>query len=732
MRLAAVLLALTGAASAAPVTHPRIILDAKLRAEWKRQATSPGPVHGAIALCDDARTTKEHEHAVYQGSEWSKILQACLVAWAATDRPEHAKTAIRFMTALLDDLETIGDRKGGDEAARRDSGYAIRNLGPYTALAYDWLHDQLPAELRDRALKRFTAWLDWFVAKGYRARNPGSNYQAGYLLTATLVAIATDDPKLVQFVTTELWDKDMSAALAPKGILDGGDWPEGWQYGPLSVAEYALALRAAAGAGMKVPRAEAWLHQLLQRHVHALSPSDGVYPSGDAEDAPPNLPPSVLTLDAIALGDAAAEDKRYARGELNRLKLADRDYLLYDALAAVGDRPLPVPRESWPTWYETPGTSTIYARTRWDDQAIWFVLQCSRALETDHRHPDAGNFVLSRGKDDVLVDPSPYGSQSTLTSNAPTVTSPHLPPEYLPSQAFWGARTAWDFKTQTKSGVIAARCDYSDQFVMQEQRSDVPDAIRDFVLVPYNDGKDATLVVIDRATTTSADRKLYLTFHSPGTIGADGAASVGTSKLKIIPVGPAGVVSIVKPSEKDCFKGQKRGACDAMRFPATGYRTVIDGPRAQAIHVLSISGGSPVTASAIEHGVTVIGGRAVTVAWPDRPDHDFAYTAPKGVHVILDEKAVTVTAVPSGAGCMVKVTKGGQVAERPTVIVLDDGCGVVAETAMPRATPAPGTAPTRMVRPARSGCCGAEAAPGSTFAMASIVTVIVRRRRRRP
>ena len=69
------------------------------------------------------------------------MLQACLVAWAATEQPEHARTAIQFFTALIDDLDTIGDGAGGDTAARRDGGYAIRNLGPYTALAYDWLHD---------------------------------------------------------------------------------------------------------------------------------------------------------------------------------------------------------------------------------------------------------------------------------------------------------------------------------------------------------------------------------------------------------------------------------------------------------------------------------------------------------------------------------------------------------------------------------------------------------------
>ncbi len=733
MRLALVLVValIVASGTTAHAAHPKIILDATLRAEWKRQATSPGPVRGAIALCEDARTTSEHDKAVYQGSEWSKILQACLVAWAATDKADDAKTAIRFMTALLDDLDDIGDHKGGDEAARRDSGYALRNLGPYPALAYDWLYDQLTPALRDRAKQRFTAWLDWFREKGYRARNPGSNYQAGYLLTATLVAIATEDPKLTAFVTDELWGKDMAAALAPKGILDGGDWPEGWQYGPLSVAEYALAMRAARGAGIAVPGAAAWLHALLQHHVYALSPADGVYPSGDAEDAPPNLPPSVLTLDAIALGDASTEDKQYALGELKRLKLADHEYHLYDALAVVGTKPVQVPRETWPTWYQTPGSSTVFARTRWDDHAIWFVMQCSRALDTDHRHPDAGNFVLSRGKDDVIVDPSPYGSQSTLTSNAPTVASAHLPADYIPSQAFWGKLTSWDYTTQTQSGVIAGRCDYSDQFVMQEQKTDVPDALRDLIVVPFDDGKDATVIVIDRATTTSADRKMYLDFHAPGTIGADGTATVGGSKLKIIAVGPPGAVSLVRPTEKDCFKGQKRGSCDASRFDATSYRAVIDGPRAEAIHVLSVTGGTTVTAAPLAgaHGVVVTGGRDVTVAWPDKPNRDFSYTTPKGTQIILDEKDVTIAAKPSGSGCTVSITPGGEMTARPAVFALDASCAVVADTAAASAASAAGTS-TRIAHAPRSGCCAAEAGPGTSFAMAGLVGFALRRRRK--
>src|ERR1041385_2879552 len=133
MRATIVLLLIARSAIADPSgPHPRILLDAQLRDAWKQQAKAEhGPVKGAIALCEEARTTREHDHAVYQGSEWAKVLQACLVSWAATDSKDDAATAIRFSTARRDAPPPVGDPRGGDEAARRDDGYAIRNLGPY-------------------------------------------------------------------------------------------------------------------------------------------------------------------------------------------------------------------------------------------------------------------------------------------------------------------------------------------------------------------------------------------------------------------------------------------------------------------------------------------------------------------------------------------------------------------------------------------------------------------------
>ncbi len=730
--------------------HPRMLLDAGLKQAWHAHAKlTAGPVVGAIRLCEEGRTTKEHDRALYQGAEWAKLLQACLVAYAATDSKEHAAGAIKFFEALLDDLDAMDDGRGGDEAARRDHGYALRNLGPYTALAYDWLSGNplLTPELKAKARQRWKAWLEWYATDGYRRTAPGSNYYAGYLIAATTIAIAqggeagADGAALWQQVAGEMWGKEMAQALTSDGVLAGGNWPEGWQYGPLSVAEYSLGARLMRQAGMPITGVKEWLSSLMRHHVYALTPSDGVYPGGDNEAETAYLRPHVLTLAAVALGDASPEDKAWARGELVRLQLVDRDYFLYDALAAVGDKPMLPPRSAWPTWYVSANTGTLYSRTRWDDAAVWFAAECHAAVQTDHRHANAGTFALSRGKDDVIVDPTPYGSASTLTTNAPTVVSAQFPKDYIPSQGLWGEKTSYDFITSRASGVVAARCDYADSYKFQHRDSDVPLALRDFVLVPSVDGKDAALLVVDRADTTAEDRYMQLRFRTPGKLALDGdtaKATIGGTQLVISSVvRSSGKATIGGPSNKDCYKtGTIKGQCDAARFPVTDYKVQIAGPRPTAVHLISATGGAPATAVPLTSdgwtGVTLGGVRAATIVW--RTGGGTSYTAPPGTHVILDATSgAQITAKKSGAGCVVTLAGDEAGVQKPLVATLDASCAVTADPEAAAAS-AIGTKPARArpqaARSPRSGCCGAEAAPGQSGAMILVVGALLLRRRR--
>jgi uncharacterized protein (TIGR03382 family) len=718
------------------------------------------------------------------GSEWSKMLQACLVAWAATDKPAYATSSIKYFTALLDDLDKIGDGKGGDAAASRDSGYAIRNLGPYTALAYDWLHDTpgMTPELRAHARRRWAAWLASFRDKGYHPRDPGTNYQAGYLIAATLIAIAwggeaaeESGPELWKLVADELWAKDMAAALSSGGVLDGGDWNEGWQYGPLAVAEYALAARIGKAHGLRVDGVTAWLASLLRRHVYALTPSDRMWAGGDFDDEHVHMPASVLTLDAVALGDARPDDRKWAKGELFRLKLLDQNYLLYDALATIGDPAELVPRTSWPTWYVATRTATLFTRTSWDPHAIWFVAACAPTSGLDHRSPNAGNFVLSRGAADLIVDPSPYGSLSTLTGNAPTVVSKHFErdlPKYSPSQGAWGEDIAWRWATKTRGGVVAARCDYADAYRFQERKSDVPVALRDFVLLPSPDGHDASLVIVDRATTEEPDRKMYLRFRVPGELAIDAAGTAtamiqdarvtirgayapaidearsrGVGPPTALPAGRGSspVGSIGRTQLKDCFKdGVARGKCDAARFPVTDYRVEIAGPEPRAVHVIEATGATgsatsaPIAGDGVS-GVRIQGTRDAVVVWPNQPSGKLAYRAPKGkatTHVVLDAPAAdgkaTITAAPNGDACAVTVVAGGTLPAEPLIVTLDEACAVTADPEAPSGVSAERKpAPVRPHGKGRGGgCCRAQTTPGSPIAMSLLVLALLWRRRR--
>ncbi len=765
----AVVMGLAATAHAQPEPsgpHPRIVLDAPTRAAWKRQAgAKDGAIARAITRCDRVRgNPAENKYSGYQGAEWATTVQACLIAWAATDQDDHATTAMTYFVALLDDLDVVGDGKGGNEAARRDHGFAIRFLGAPTALAYDWLHDHklMTPALRERARKRFTAWTDWYPVGGYRPRDPGTNYHAGWLTAATLIAVAeggeggADSTRLWRLVADELWAKDMALALGPDGVLEGGDWAEGWQYGPFATASIALSARVAAAHGIKVAGVPAWLEAVLKRHVYALSATDRTHALGDTEDELPSLAPSMLPLAAVVIGDAPPAAQQQALAEIARLKLDAKEFPVFDALVAARTvTPMPVPRETWPTAYLATGTGVLYARTSWRPDAIWIAIMCNRTPPVDHNHPDAGNLVITRGKDEILVDPTPYGSLSSLTSNAPTVESAQLPDDYKPSQAFWSTGTDYGFATQTASGALAARCDYAGAYKFQDRPSDVPRAQRDIVLLPRNGGVDATVIVVDRAASGAADRGLWLRFRTTGTLvkaldGDAARAAVGRSILTIRQVtASGGHPSLRHLGKSDCWQpGITRGNCDVPRFTIEEWRTTIPGPTMLAVHSLEVAGKASAIAptDTVTDGVHVVGveGGAQVVVFTDNGGDTLAYAAPRAPagatreHVILDapvgdDGTVAVRAVVAGDTCAVTLTTDDaagstRIAGRPASLILDEKCAL--RDGAPRA-PTPRTAAPATPHATRGGCCDSGGGGASSTVMTLLVLFVISRPARR-
>ncbi len=419
---------------------------------------------------------------------------------------------------------------------------------------------------------------------------------------------------------------------------------------------------------------------------------------------------------AAIAGPAGAAAKAWARRLETELLLTNaNENPLFDALAAANAGPAEPMAADAPKSYLATGAGNYYVRGGPSGDAVSGVFQCSRRRVDDHQHNDAGNWVLTRGADDLVVDPSPYGSLSSLTGNAPSIDSKVLPAGYSPSQAGWGTATRLVWAKQWSSGVAAGRCDYADQFRTESTASDVSSALRDFVFVP--NGPDGTVVLVDRAVTGDASRALHLRVRTPMDLTQSDAnvarGTTGTSSLTIQKVWPAAVVGGVRamPQTPECSSSNR--ACDISRLAAgMEYRADLAGPSAIALHVVdaqSAAAAAPANvllAGSGYRGVLVERGEnRVAVVTNDTPEGTpsgpLVYRVPAGsgaLHVVLDAPVGAsgqsdVTGASDGADCVVTVTaradSSGGFEGRPLVLRTTSGCNVVAEGTQGPVDPGP-------------------------------------------
>lgn len=663
---------------------------------------------------------EEYATGGWQGFEFVLTLSSCLADYAATGGDQALTTAIKYWNVLLDDYQRVGDGLGGDDVVTHDTGYAMRTFAPYSALAYDWLHDApgVTESLRAHARQRFDAWSTYYSTQGYLRAQPGANYQAGYAFAATLIAIAeageagaAGDSHWAN-VRDVIWKRDLLPSFQPGGVLEGGDWPEGWQYGPLSVLEHALGARALKDNGVNVDGATTWANALPWRFAYGQTPAtEQAFAGGDSDSETPYRKPTNGALLGAIVGPASDEAKALAR-QLNANLTLTNENPLFDVLAAATTGPsTPLPPTT-PTSYLARGNGNWYVRADWSRASSWTVLQCAPRLVDDHQYSNAGNWVLTRGADDVVVDPSPYGSLSTLTGNAPAVDSASLPDGYSPSQGFWGKKTGWLWTRRSGSGLAVARCDYADQFQRSDVKSDVASAWRDFVLVPRADGA-ASMVLIDRVATGATERALHLRVRTPANLALQGdvaSGAVGSSSLSIRKVWSSSGAGNVRamPHGTECPSSSH--GCDISKLAAgSEYRLDVSGPDAQAVHVVDTqanAGSSPPPAELLDgpgfRGVRISDGErnvAVLTA-KDGKAGTLSYRVPATVgamHVVVDAPvdangASDVSSVRDGTDCRVDVTAhqsaGPGLSGRPLVLRVGDDCAVSDDGEQPVAGPA--------------------------------------------
>ncbi|HTJ47642.1 MAG TPA: hypothetical protein VL463_36350 [Kofleriaceae bacterium] len=756
---------IAGVAAAAPPAptgaHPRIFMDANTKAALQAAAMKPGPTQRAVMKCDNViGHPTQWTSGGYMGLGFVEPLSACLIAYEVRGDAASAAAAVTYFKALLDDYQTLGDGKGGDDVVTHDTGYAMRAFGPYAAIAYDWLHDApgVDENLRAHARERFAAWTGWYDTMGYHNKEPGANYHAGYVFAESMIAIAeggeagSAGDQVWKHVTDDIFAHDLAGAMMPGGVLDGGDWLEGWQYAPLSIAEYALSARALRDVGAPITGFSAWEASIAARTAYAMVPDkSGAYIGGDSETETPHAPISANTVYAVLVDSAPDNAKAWAAQWIADQGLKDDGFPLIGALAeARMPAPKPFPGDA-STWYYARGSRILYARSDWSANAVWMVSQCASRRVSDHMWNEAGNFVLSRGSDHLIVDPTPYGGFSTLSGNGPTVASNNFPSEYKPGQGWWGTDATVDFRwaRQTKSGVVAARCDYDGQFRFQDTASDIPRAMRDLVLVPYTGG--AAMVVVDDVDGAASDRPLMTRLRSMGAFAGGGPtwrASVGNSDAVVqVAFATAGTPATDTPPMGDCSTST-RGGCTDARFNVGEWKLEVPATHAQSFTIVdAVAKGTDPGGAATSNGS---GWRAVEM---DRASSHFAvvavdpnlttvtYTAAPGTHVVVGAPAGSsgrsdVSATQNGGGCDVTVTPhsgdGGYDAS-PLVLKLDGGCAVSEDPSQDGFTPPNGMDPPpgSSTGDLSGGCCQSNRASDSIAPLLFVVVVLSSRRSRR-
>ena len=699
---------------------------------------------------------------------WPLSALSCAFAYVTTQQAKYMTPALLYWKASLNDDQKIGDGLGcspananfnwkawnGNDPAPpnlltvlHDTGYPIRWYGPFISLVYDWLYSAPGVDdaLRTQTRTCLSGWIDYYSMKGYHHDEIASNYNAGFFLGKVLAGIAIgNDGGADGHLWTETLSTLFSSLMVGKGLtgsaggvgtpagpMVGGDWGEGWQYGPLSVLEYAVAARAVEEAGAAQPDVDAWVNSLVVRYIHGTVPSlDGIYVgNGDFDSEMIYQSPSAGVLDAVLAGPSSDQAAAWA-ASMKQLQSANQGGSFWNVLAELRK---PAPQDyrmqspAPPLWYLARGTRTMYVRTSWDASAFWGVFASAPKVNTDHQHFAASNFVFNRGGDALIVDPSNYGEPDTLETNAVTADSAALDGNYGKTQTPWStADLPW--ARGTDAAVFAARSDFAHAFDGNSNPSDVPYAHREWVFLP-----EGEIVTVDRVRTGATTRNMYVSFHAntaghlalsgnvaSGTVGSGSAVAIHAVMLS------GGTPMIIKPEVGSCSLSCSFpcGSCQAGRFANDDYTLAVPGPSAVAVHVIDgLAAGEAeaavgslnddnfdpapkqnagVIGAAVYRGMKqsyVVASSAQNGAAPAT----MTYGVPGGSparHIVYDapeagDGSSAVSASAASGRCVVSIAAGagGGLTGHPLMFQVSaagDGCKVTEDTNVAPGTPPPG------------------------------------------
>jgi len=399
--------------------HPRIYLGAgRLAAAAGRSADDvarqrfEAALNRFLAVLADIPdvTSAEFENQIYDPEDYIPLLGLAYQLHKDDDStiaPRAAGAARSLTLRIASDYDT-GVRNFG-----RDTGYDIRFGLRNLMLAYDWLYDEFSPSERDLIVKVATNWIDWYHnTPGYVESWPAENYYAGYLQGITLTAFATagDNPAAGRFFNL-LWSKLLNEVPVMNQYLAGGDWAEGWNYGPYSVTEFALVNTVLRDAGVDWSADFDWLQHLPRSLLYQVAPdfSETRSYGGYSGNYPHKTSPAMLATLSTTTQDNGYADYLYRSMNAN----PNNDFVdatagatFYEMIFASRTAIAP-DLSALPLSYFNSGTGRFFSRSSLTDTNAYFVSTENTSYSFDHYGYANGDVRLYHGGT-CLVCPSAY------------------------------------------------------------------------------------------------------------------------------------------------------------------------------------------------------------------------------------------------------------------------------------------------------------------------------------
>ena len=364
--------------------------------------TNPDPTSTAFA------------NQVYDPDGYIPALALCYQLKKNTDTATATKCAGAAKTLTL---RMANDYASGARDFGRDSGYDIRFDLRDMMLAYDWMYDQFSPTDRALLVRIATQWVDWYrTTPGYASTQPVENYYAGYLQGIALASVATagdnsDADRLLALLRAKLTDE--VPVLNQRGC--GGDYAEGWNYGPYTMLEFSLVNQTLKDIGEDWSADFDFVDKLTRSYTYQVSPdylmtvSFGDY-SGDYAHL---TRPWLLAVLSSTTADSALAARLYstmmAAAASDIHVPLDRPSTFYEIV--FGNLAQTADVSPMPLSYLNPGTGRWFSQSSLTDTSGYQATAEVISYQGDHYGYSNGDVQLFHGSTCILCSAAYRGDR---------------------------------------------------------------------------------------------------------------------------------------------------------------------------------------------------------------------------------------------------------------------------------------------------------------------------------